>query len=101
MSYKKRVKVLCVYNTSGEVFNVVALPSDTVTTIPLYTKGNITKVFSNYSDLYKWCLELVSNNNFEVNTINQFEGVWYDIVFINVDFPASANTFAYLRKEQI
>ena len=54
--------------------------------------------YDDFQDMYTSILNILKNNNFYVGKYVEFNAIWYDIQWIDMDNPIRVDKFAYLKK---
>lgn len=96
----RKVHALVIYDSKyNDLYSLYVTLSDG-TTITLFSAGYVEYVSkvninesTNFQELYKLVLEIISVNNFDVEFYEEFNAWWYDIQWVDVQSPYRANKY--------
>ena len=81
-SYKSIKKITIRYNQSGEL-------------VDLIRDNEKPYIYEHFNDLYKSVLTILKNNSMYAKYYSAFGVKWYDIQWINENYPTSIESFGY------
>ena len=93
-------KVVCtvIYRKStNQIYNLTVNYKGSLTPLVRYYDGENPPPYKYqyFNDMYKSVLNILKNNNMYVGKYNEFNTIWYDIQWIDIDNPCTIHKYAY------
>lgn len=96
----KTVSAVCVYDNNNTVYNLSFIHKTNI--IPMIYGNakheNDKKTFhkfKSFHEIYQTILQIAKNNDCKIPAYFEFDCLWYDIKFINIDNPGMIDKYGY------
>lgn len=91
----KRVSVIVIHNDYKTIKTMTARYNQSGELIPLIRDNVNPYTYDCFHDLYTSVLTILKNNNMYAKYYNAFGVKWYDVQWINENYPTSIESFGY------